>query len=191
MRLRHVLILVLLLLLSVLFASAQTAPTPLPAAPQPNDDVHVTAGLSYALLTNGAGTGVNVTKLDVAVPLTDRFSLVYNQYIIPSAQANVFIGGVRYSLFLSSLIKPTASTKIDLSKFQVYADLGAGTKRDSITNLGPTFSIAVNGGLRYNLASNLVISIEGGYIHTGKIKGGHNFLFGNSPVIAPGIKLTF
>jgi opacity protein-like surface antigen len=190
---------------SYCLAQAPTPSTPVASAPappaQPNTGITLTAGLSYTLLTNGPGNSVNVTKLDVALPITDKVSLIYNQYMIPSAQANVFIGGVRYSLLLSQIIKSAASAnsslKIDPTKFRIYADCGLGSRRDSISNARVGVAGACNGGLSYNPVSNVAISLEGGYIRTGAVAGAtgtnatKSFLFGTSPMIAPGVKLTF
>jgi hypothetical protein len=187
------------------FGQAPTSAPPVVSAPQPsqppqpNTGVILTAGLSYTLLTNGPGNSVNVTKLDVALPITDRFSLIYNQYMIPAAQANIFIGGVRYTMLLSQLIKSAAnsSLKLDPSKFRVYVDCGLGSRRDSISNARVGMAGACNGGFSYNPVSNLAISLEGGYIRTGAVTGAigtnatRSFLFGTSPMIAPGVKLTF
>lgn len=194
---RFIVLLVMLLLASLSFAQAPPAP-PAPAPdPQPNDGVTVTAGINYTLLSNGPGNSINVTKLDVALPVTDRISLIYNQYIIPSAQANVFIGGARYSVLLSQLFKNTGSFKLDPTKFRLYGDIGVGTRHDSISNVRTGFAGAISGGISYNPMANLSLTLEGGYIRTGAVTGatgvnaGRNFLFGTSPMIAPGVKLSF
>lgn len=181
-------------LLFLIVASSLHAQTTTPApTPEPNDNVRMTAGVSYTSLTNGAKGVVNVTKVDVSLPITDRFSLVYDQYIVPSAQANVFIVAVRYTRLLSQIIKQTNTVKIDLSKFSLYGDFGAGSRHDSISNARTGFAVALNGGVAYNASGNIALTLSGGYIRAGigSSAGGLTLYNLNSPVISPGVTLTF
>jgi opacity protein-like surface antigen len=168
---------------------AQTVPPP---APQPNDDVHVTAGISYIKLTNGTSNAVNVTKIDVAVPVTDHFSFAYNQYLVPSAQANVFIGAFRGEVLLSQLFKQKPSVKLNLSKFRLYGDVGLGSRHDSISDQRTGLAWALNGGLSYNVASNVTFSFGGGLLRAGVGRKDQLKIYNlDTPMIAPGVKLVF
>jgi len=184
----------LIALLEVLvLAVAAAAQTPAPApAPQPNDGTILTAGVSYINLTNGTGNKVNVTKVDLAVPISNHFSLMYNQYLVPSAQANVYVGGVRGAMLLSQIIKQKPNIKLNLSKFQFYGDLGLGSRHDSISDTRTGFAVALTGGVSYAVASNVTFSFGGGYMKAGIGRSNGLTLYNlDTPLIAPGVKLVF
>src|SRR6267142_982532 len=181
-----------LAILFFLFVSAAVAQTPPAPTPKPNDDVHVTAGVSYIKLTNGTTNVINVTKVDIAAPITDHFSFAYNQYLVPSAQANVFIGAVRGEILLSQLFKQKPSVKLDLSKFRIYGDVGLGSRHDSISDSRTGFAYALNAGVSYNVASNVTFSFGGGLLRAGVGRKDQLKIYNlDTPMIAPGVKLVF
>jgi opacity protein-like surface antigen len=191
---RHLSVILVVLLLAASAAAQAPTPTPppTPAAPQPNDGVHVTAGVSYIKLMDGTTNTVNVTKVDVAVPVTDHFSFAYNQYLVPTAQANVFIGAVRGEALFSQLFKQKPSVKLDLSKFRIYGDIGIGSRHDSISDVRTGFAYALNGGISYNVASNVTFSFGGGLLRAGVGRKDQLKIYNlDTPMIAPGVKLVF
>jgi opacity protein-like surface antigen len=189
MKLKSLAVLALLLLPGLCYAQ-----TP-PPKPEPNDDVHVTAGVSYIKLTNGTTSTVNITKVDVAVPVTDHFSFAYNQYLVPTAQANVFIGAVRGEILLSQIKLPifkNANSHLNASKFRLYGDFGMGSRHDSISDVRTGFAYALNGGIEYNVASNVTFSFGGGLLRAGVGRKDQLKIYNlDTPMIAPGVKLVF
>jgi opacity protein-like surface antigen len=181
-------IFLLFLFLMTIRATAEAQVVP----PDSNDGVHIELGLTYTLLTNSANadgsTQMNsVTGLRARLPLTDRWSAVYMQLVIPSANSNVYLAGPEYRRLLSDLIK-SSSAKLDLRKIQVYIAAGIGTRRDSNGN-SPSFAYGAGGGFSYSISPNVAMGVEFGFLHAPIIH--QHFMIANTPTIAPGIQFRF
>jgi len=185
-----VIMVICMLAMFCLPAGAQTpTPTP-PPSPEPNEGAHFDVSTEYVKLT----TGGNATVVSARLPLTPRYSVVYSQYQVPSAKAQIYQGEVEFREKLSHLIKSSAF-QINLDNVQVYLRAGAGTKRDDLGN-NPIFAYGVHAGADVVIGKigggTLLVGLKGGFLGIPRQKAGpRHFVLGSTPEIAPGLTVRF
>lgn len=188
---------VVLLMAASIFAQAPAevpAPKPAPSAtptPEANGALHFELSTGYEKLMSGG----QATVIRARLPLTPRWSAGYEQIQIPSAAAQVFLGGVEIREVLGHLIKSQAS-KVNLNAIQVYAQAGFGTKRDSLGN-NPSLAYGFKGGTDFPLGTigggTLAAGVSFGYIGVPNqpSNSARRFVFGSTVSIAPQLSLRF
>jgi hypothetical protein len=163
-------------------------------AQEANDGIHVDVSTSYTKLANGPARGTSATVITARIPASDRWALVYNQFQIPAANAQIYLGGVEYREVLSHIIK--AKSTLPLDKIQVYLRAGAGTRRDSLGDRA-SFAGGFLGGISAPVGSiagaKLAFQFEVGWIGGARLRrpGQSNFFLNNAPAIAPGLTLRW
>lgn len=161
-----------------------------PPAPEANQGVHFEVSTSFVK----DSTGRQATAVLARLPVTPRWSFGYEQIQIPAASSQIYLGGVEIREVLGHLIHSSAA-QINLSKIQVYADFGLGTKRDTSGN-APRFAFGVKGGIDFPLGTVgggvLAAGASIGYIGVPNNPGGPSrFVFGNSVQLSPQLSIRF
>lgn len=169
---------------------AQTAiPSPTPS-PESNVGVHFDVSTSFVKLTAGG----DATLISARLPLTPRWSFQYDQYQVPTAKAQFFLGGAEFREKLAHLVK-TKSLLFNPDAIEIYAGAGIGTKRDDLLQ-NPLFAFGVHGGADIKIGQvgggTLTAGVAFGYIsapagNTGPV----HFSFASSPEIAPKLAIRF
>lgn len=152
-------------LLGATASFAQVAPAPAPTAS--TKLVTVSASATGFLGSGGAQAATSVTA---GLNLTQRFTLNYQQIIIPSSASFKF-GEARYSLPFNALVgkKLAAKFLFDTSKVDVEAFGGAGLEQ-----AGGVSHLAETGGLclGYKLSGSVTYQpVCGQYVHSNLISG--------------------
>lgn len=184
------------ILIAALFAMASLCavaqsptPSPTPSA-EPNVGVHFDISTSFVKLTAGG----DATLISARLPVTPRWSFKYDQYQIPTAKAQFFLGGVEFRDKLSHLLK-SKSILFNPDAIEIYASAGLGTKRDDLLQ-NPLFAFGVHGGADVKIGQVgggiLTAGIAFGYISAPKgVTGPVHFSFASSPEIAPKLAIRF
>jgi hypothetical protein len=130
---KKILMVLFLSALCVLGGTPAAAQTP-PAEPNAGDNFVVETGFSYASGIPGASSA---TWIGATVPLSNRWSFKYRQYVLPASGepggfpgAQLYLAGGGYSRNLGDLLKKTGSEQLSLNRIHLEAYALFGSKRD-------------------------------------------------------------
>ena len=154
--------------------------------PEPNVGTHFAAETGYVNL----GDGGSATVITGRLPVTARWSVLYRQFQIPSANAQVFLGGAEFRDKLSHIFtkNANAASQVNLDRIEVYGRVGVGSRRDSQGN-EPTFAYGLFGGANVRINETISVGVEFGFMRAPLRR--ENLFVSNMPTVAPGIQLRF
>jgi hypothetical protein len=162
------------------------------AQDSPNDGVHVDLSAAYSFVnsapTINGNDSISASVITARLPITDRFAARYEMINLPGSNAQINLGEVEYRRSTADFLK-SSSLRIDPKKYDVFAYVGLGGKRQDATAT-PGFSYIVGGGLDYKLTDNVAVrAVDVAYVRSTLEQ--HGLFLSNHFQFAPGISLRF